>query len=292
MPNILPRRAEVPPPGRRGGGARHGTGREASNRGSVFAYLGLGVLLLAAATPAPVPKPAPTNPFNLDPIPRGSPLPFIGGTHSAKPVCGAIRVAVAPAVQAAMKNDQTYAALRTKIFDYVVKDSEAARDMHLMQMDRTVDQMVKYVDALNDAAKSPTLDVGGTTKPDDAKTLRALKQSIQALAVAEKTQLEAMSGFVETERMRRFGQLNETEQAMQHALVPNVTDAYGNLPTPVPVSGFLRDSKNTVLPEHQTVTSMHDAHILDHDLADIASFTGRMETMATNVIVPAANSCR
>jgi len=269
-----------------------GTPRFASKPHGVYAYLGLGLLMLAVATPAPVPQPAPTNPFNLDPIPLASPLPYIGGTRAAKPVCGAIRVAVAPAIQAAMKNDQTYGALRTKIFDYVVKDSDAARDMHLMQMDRTVDDMVKYVNALKDAAKSSTLDVGGTTKPDDAKMLRDLKRSLQALAAAEQTQLDAMSGFVETERMRRFGTLSETEQAMQSALMPSVMQSNGTLPTPIPVSGFLRDSQNTVLPQHQTVQSLHDAHMLDRDLGDIAGFTGRMEELATKVIVPAANSCR
>ena len=253
--------------------------------------LALAVLLLAASTPAPVPRPAPTNPFNLNPIPAPSALPYIGGTR-AKPVCGAIRSAVKPAVEAAMKNDETFAALRTKIFDYVVKDSEEARDLHLTQMDRTVDAMVKYVDTLVDAAKSPALDPTGTTKPDDAKTLRELKQSIQALAIAEKTQLEAMSGFVETERMRRFGQLNESEQNMARAIVPNIAGPNGALPTPIPISPFLRDTKNTLTPQHSTVRTLGDAHRLDRDLGDIVAFTNRIEKVATNAIVPAAASCR
>jgi hypothetical protein len=257
----------------------------------VLAYLALGAMLLVSATPVPAPQPAPTNPFNLQPIPAPSRLPVIGGTR-AKAVCSAIRAAVAPAVQAAMNNDRTFGALRAKIFDYVVKDSEPARDLHLTQMDRTVDDMVKYVDTLNDAAKSPALDVTSTTKPEDAKTLRALRASIQALATAEHTQLDAMSGFVETERMRRFGQLSESEQNMVNASAPNVAAPGGGLLTPPPVSPFLRDSKTALLPEHQTVRTLADAHRLDRDLGDIASFTERMEQAATKVIVPAANSCK
>ncbi len=259
----------------------------------MLAYAALGALVVGLASPAPVPKPAPTNPFNLDPIPVPTTLPVIGGTRS-KPVCGAIRVAVAPAVKAAMKNDQTYGGLRTKIFDYVVKDSEEARDLHLTQMDRTVDDMVKNVDAINDALKSPALDVTGTTKPDDAKTLRDLRRSLQSMANAEKTQLEVMSGFVETERMRRFGRLNETETNMQRAIVPNVAVASngGAMPTPVPVSPFLRDAQTVFNPTHPTVRTLGDAHRLDRDLGEIADFTNRMEDAATKIIVPAANSCK
>jgi hypothetical protein len=258
----------------------------------VLAYVALGALVVALASPVPVPKPTATNPFNLDPIPLQS-LPVIGSTR-AKPVCGAIRAVVAPAVQAAMKNDQTYGALRTKIFDYVVKDSDEARDLHLTQMDRTVDTMVKNVDAITTALKSPALEVTSTTKPDDAKVLRELKRSLQGIANAEKTQLEAMSGFVETERMRRFGRLNESETNLQRAIVPNVGVAAngGALPTPVPISGFLRDTETVFNPTHPTVRNLGDAHRLDNDLADIAAFTNRMEDGATRVIVPAANSCK
>jgi len=44
--------------------------------------------------------------------------------------------------------------------------------MHLLQMDRTVDTMVKNVDALEDAIKSPALDIPPSAKPEDAKMLR------------------------------------------------------------------------------------------------------------------------
>lgn len=262
-----------------------------------LAPLAAGALLLGlAASPAPhaaaaTPKPEPTNPFNLNPIsPPPQSLPIIGTTHS-KPVCTAIRRAVAPAVQAAMKNDQTYGVLRKTIFDYVVKDSEPARDLHLMQMDRQIDGMVKNMDAIETALKSPALDIPATAKPEDAKMLRDLKKSLSSVWAAQKTELNAMSGFVETERMRRFGQLSESELAMQSVVSPNYAPN-GVLVTPAPISGFLRDTKDAFNPQHPTVSTLNDAHLLDRDLGDIAAVVNRFEQAASQVIVPAANSCK
>jgi len=245
---------------------------------------------LALASPAPAPKPSPTNPFNLNPIPTPVQLPVIGTTRN-KPVCTAIRRAVAPAVAAAMKNDRTFGVLRKSIFDYVVKDSEEARDLHLMQMDRTVDDMVKYVDALQDAIKSSALDPS-IAKPEDAQTLRDLRVGLAGILSAEKTQLNVMSGFVETERMRRFGKLSESEQNMQRANNPNTTLPGGGLVTPAPMGGFLRDTQDTFNPQHRTPTTLNDAHLLDRDLGDITSMTDRYEQAASKVIIPAANSCK
>ena len=256
----------------------------------MLAYLALGTLLLGVASPAPVPKPTPTNPFNLEPIPQTTTLPLIGTTR-AKPVCTAIRRAIAPAVAAALKNDRTYGGLRKRIFDYVVKDSNEARDLHLMQMDREVDQMVKNIDVLTEALKSPALDVAPTTKPEDAKMLRDLRSTLAGVLTAQKVQLNAMSGFVETERMRRFGTLSESEQNMARSNAPN-TMVGGQLQTPTPVSGFLRDTETTFDPRHKTVNSLNDAHLLDRDLGDIAAFTTKHEDAASKVIIPAANSCK
>jgi len=259
----------------------------------VLAFVALGALLIGLASPAPVPKPTPTNPFNLNPLPLPSPsLPIIGTTR-AKPVCTAIRRAVAPAVAAALKNDHTYGGLRKTIFDYVVKDTEEARDLHLMQMDRQVDTMVKNVDSLEEALKSPALDIPATAKPEDAKTLRDLKGTLTGVLAAQKVQLNAMSGFVETERMRRFGRLSESEENMQRANGPTVANGpNGSLQTPAPVSAFLRDTKSTFNPQHRVASGLNDAHLLDRDLGDISAVTTRWEDAASKVIIPAANSCK
>jgi hypothetical protein len=260
----------------------------------VLAHLVLGAVLLAAASPAPAPKPTPTNPFNLNPLPQPSApaLPVIGTTRS-KPVCTAIRRAIAPAVAASLKNDKTYGAIRAQIFDYVVKDSNEAKDLHLMQMDRQVDAMVKNVDTLEQAIKSPALDIPPTAKPEDAKMLRDLRSTLSNVLVAQKLQLNTMSGFVETERMRRFGQLSESELNMQRSNGPNIAQPGGGpLQTPTPVSPFLRDNNNQFNPTHPEPKGLNDGHLLDRDLGDISAFTTKYEDAAAKVIIPAANSCK
>ncbi len=249
-------------------------------------------LFLALAGPVAAPTPQPTNPFTLEPLPSTpAPLPVIGSTHN-KPLCTTLRRGVAPALQSAMKNDATYKQLRGKIFEYIVKDSDDARDLHLMQMDRTVDDLVKSTNALEDALKSTAFDVPGNAKPEDAKTMRELKSTLTQVLASQKVQLNVMSGFVETERMRRFGQMSESEQQLANSVAPN-TMVNGALTTASPMTGFLRDtSQISVLPEHQTVKSLHDAHLLDADLGDIAAFTQRTEEAATKVIVPATERCK
>jgi hypothetical protein len=253
------------------------------------------VLVALTATPAPAPKPAPTNPFTLEPIQR--PLPVIGVTR-ARPVCTAIRQAIAPAVKAAMKNDQLFGGFKGSVYDYTVKETETSRDLRLMQMDHGVQEMVKSVDALETAIKSPALDIPATASPQDAATLRKARETLQGVLTAQKDQLDAMSGFVETERMSRFGQMSETERAMSSATNPDT----GNQTSFTPSSqsstfspsqgGFLRDY-NTVFKKNLNQGSMTltTARLLDHDLSDMQAFTNKREAAATAVIVPAAQSC-
>jgi hypothetical protein len=239
-------------------------------------------------TPAPAPAAEPTNPFNLTPIAPPTPsLPVIGGTR-ARPVCTAIRRSVAPAVQAAMKNDETYGVVRKRIFDYIVKDSDAAKDLHLTQMDRQVDAILANIKQIEEALK--TLDIPANTRPEDAKMLRDMKVSLTGVLAAQKTEMSILSGFVETERMRRFGKLSEGEENLQKAIAPTVR---GGLATPYPVSGFLRQSGPVFDPmQNVTPNGLADGHLVDNDLGDLAAFTGRLEDQASKAIVTAANSCK
>lgn len=258
-------------------------GRKRPGTVEAAAVLLLSVLLLAVASPAP--KPAATNPFTLAPG-TPSPLPVIGTTRS-KPVCTALRTAIVPALNAAQRNDAAFATNRAQIFDYIVKDSGPARDMRLIQMDRRVDEMVKHVKALDTATKSAAL-TNPKASPEEAKHLKALREGLQGMLIAEKVQLNAMSGFVETERMRRFGQYDESMQQMQRA----IGGGSANQPTPEPLTGFLNDTNRMVLPQHQTATTLGDAHLLDRDLGEIKAFTDARETQATKAIVAAADSCK
>jgi hypothetical protein len=253
----------------------------------------LSVLLVALATPAPAPKPAPTNPFNLEPVPVRSQLPSIGSTRS-RPICTAIRIAVAPAVKLAMQNDQTFAGFKTTLYDYTVKETEGAKDLRLMQMDRTVQTMVKSIDELEKAIGSPGLDIPRTATPNDSDTLLKLRRSLRGIVEAQKVQLDAMSGFVETERMGRFGRQSETESQMSRATGPDVGTnplVPGSQATQPPSSGFLRDSSMvfTRPPGH---IALDDARLLNKDLSELQAFTGKREDAASAVIIPAANRCK
>lgn len=255
----------------------------------MLAFLVLGALLAAAATPAPAPAPMPGSPFNFEPLPVETTLPVIGTTR-AKPVCTAVRHAIAPAVAAALNSDRSFGRIRKRIFDYVVTDSESARDLHLMQMDREVDKIVKDVDTLESALRSPALDAGPATKPEDASTLRELRAAMAAVLVAQRVQLSAMNGFVETERMRRFGQLSESEQNMQHMLGSTIVSANGGSPAAAPpLSAFLRASNQAI---GGAVSPLHGAHLMDRDLGEISAFTTKYEDAASKVIIPAASGCR
>lgn len=253
----------------------------------------LSVLLLALATPAPVPKPAPTNPFNLEPVPVRSQLPSIGSTRS-RPLCTAIRTAVAPAVKVAMQNDHTFAGFKTALYDYTVKDTEGAKDLHLMQMDRTVQNMVKSIDELEKAIGSPGLDIPRTATPNDAQILLKLRGSLRGILDAQKVELDAMSGFVETERMGRFGRQSEGESQISRATGPDIGSGVvvpGSQATQPPSSGFLRDS-SMVFKRPPGRIALDDARLLDKDLSELQAFTGKREDAASAVIIPTANRCK
>jgi hypothetical protein len=191
-----------------------------------------------------------------------------------------------------MANDRLYSTLRSRIFDYVVKDQESVRDLHLMQMDHQVDLMVKQINDLEAALKDPLLDPSSASSADDQKSLRDLKATLTGVLNAQKTEETVMSGFVETERMRRFAQPDETLQQMMQATSPTLSA--GAYPTQPPITGYLNDQQatNVALGQHQVAASLHDAHKLDDDLGKIQSYTGRWEDAATRVIVPAAGRCK
>jgi hypothetical protein len=147
--------------------------------------------------------------------------------------------------------------------------------------------MVKYVDALEQASKHPAL-TNSKAGPEDAKMLKDLREGLSGMLAAQKVQLDAMSGFVDTERMRRFG---TPDESMRHMMAAT-SDVQPGAPTAPPITGFLNDAQQLVLPQHVTVQSLADAHKLDRDLGDIAATTTAREERASKVIIAAANSCK
>ena len=251
-----------------------------------------------AATPNPLarvlatPAPAATgNPFTLEPLPP-TPLPVIGTTRS-RALCTAMRRAVAPAVVAAMKTDATYGDFRKQLYDYTVYGTETSRDLKLMQMDQKVQSVVKTIDDLETALQSHAFDAPPNATAKDAETLAAMRRSMQAVLSSQKVQLDAMSGFVETERMTRFGRLSESETALKTAtqpeqIRPNPQPGVTTEPTS---RAFLNDSSQMIkIPPGKI--SLDTARKLDNDLSDLAAVTSKREDAATAVIVPATNLCK
>jgi hypothetical protein len=253
----------------------------------------LAALVVALATPPPAPAPAPTNPFNLNPIPASSALPIIGTTRS-RAICSAMRRVVAPAVAAAMKNDKTYDGFRKNLWDYTVYGTEASRDLKLMQMDRTVQSMVKSVDDLETTLNSHLFESPANAAPKDSQALAAMRQTMRGVLDSQKVQLDVMSGFVETERMSRFGRMSESEANLARSNGPEQGSAANRpsaLATDAPSYAFLRDSSN-VFKTPAGKISLDVAHNLDHDLADLAAVTSKREDNASKVIIPATQLCK
>lgn len=242
------------------------------------------MLVLALASPSP--HPLPTNPFNLNPIPRATSLPIIGTTRTRQ-VCTAIRRGVKPALESAMQNDAIYGGIRKKIYDYIAKESEQTRDLRLMQMDAKVQDLVKSTDALETALKDSSFVPGPKVRPEDVKTLSDLHDSLSGVLAAQKVQLDVLSGFVSTEQARRFGKLDESQQAMQSATAPQPNMTFA------PLTGFLRDKQDAFSTlKNPRVSGLSSAVKLDRDFGDISSYTAKREAAATRTIVQAAAACR
>jgi hypothetical protein len=242
------------------------------------------------------PTPQPTNPFTLDPIPAGSLPPIIGRTRT-RALCLAIKKAVTPAVAAAMSSDKTYAGFRKQLFDYTLTANEGNQDYKIMQMDRSVQLMVKSTFELQAALDSGEFAAPADASQTDLDALNKMKDALKGVLQAQNVELDAMSGFVETERARLFGQLNETERNIQGAVgiasnQPGPLGDQSNVPNNGGSSfGFLQDS-NQVFNQPRITISIVKARTLDGDLGQIAAYASHREDAASKVIIPATALCK
>ncbi len=106
--------------------------------------------------------------------------------------------------------------------------------------------------------------------------------------VAQRVQLNAMNGFVETELMRRFSTLNESQVKLQGTLAPSIANRPAGGQAPPSVGALLRVSN---LAMAGAMTPLHGAHLIDRDLSEISTFTTKYENAASKIITPAANGC-
>ncbi len=200
------------------------------------------------------------------------------------------------AINAARDNDVVYQEMRKKINDYVVRDSDTARDLRLVQMDSRVDDLVKSTNALDEALKDPTFTPPYNTSPSDAIAIRNAKTSLAGVLIAQKIQLDVLSGFVSTERDRRYGTLDESQRQMAGTVGPTKAelDEYSSkgFATPQPMNGFLNDEHDVFAQlKHPAPEGLIGAQRLDRDFGDIATYTAAREAVATKEITQAANLC-
>jgi len=256
----------------------------------------LSVLLVALASP--VPKPEPTNPFTVDMTPA-TPLPHIGSTR-ARPICTALRQAVAPALKVAMQNDATSTTLRVAAYDFMVSATDVSADMKIMRMDRQVQSLHDSVNTLQDALNAPAWNLGPNPNPDDAKRLNDVRQAMLGTLEAQKVQLQAMSGFVDTERQVRFGTATEDERMMRKATsggesvmgsngTPQQADL-NSLPT-VANEAFKKDAANVLMTPVGHI-AVSDAQKLDADLKMLAGWTDAREKVASRLVIGTSQSCQ
>jgi hypothetical protein len=255
----------------------------------------LAALVLALASPAP--NPTATNPFTLDPIPAGTPLPLIGTTRT-RALCSAMHRVIAPAVAAAMGSDKTYAGFRTSLRDYLITATTSSRDLKITVMDRTVLSMVKSVDKLETTLNSGDWEPPANAAAGDKAALANIHQSLAGVLAAQKVQLDAMSGWLETERARTFGQLSETENNLR-----NSTGIASSPPLPIiadPMAPDLQTNDTSYAFKHDSSTffqgkptsSLAMANNLDRDLGDLGRYTAQREAVAAKIIIPATNLCK
>lgn len=257
----------------------------------------------ATASPAPAAS-ASGNPFTLAPLPGATPLPQRIGTTRTRGFCTTLRTVIAPAIAAAIATDRQFGSLRKDVGEYTLsyKGNESG-ELKLVQMDAKVQSMVKSTDRLerilNDgnAFSLPR----GASAEDQARTAR-IRSAMRGVLSAQKVELDAMSGFVETERMRRFGSATESEKQIQSATGNTArnartgslkqggetSDVGGRTETAGP---FLRDT-NVVFHPGQSKISINDAKLLDDDLGRIADYVNRKGDVASQAIVPATELCK
>jgi hypothetical protein len=156
------------------------------------------------ATPAPTPNPK-----------LGTPPPEIIHVYS-RPLCSALKGAIAPAVGMMLQNDQTIAKSPPLFQDYVkaaFEDSGGAGDpgaspaqnLAVMRLENLVSPLADNILAIQKQLEDPSV-FPNVPQTDDEKQLAQLKgQMMQALA-SQQASLDIINGFVDTQQL----------SAMQH----------------------------------------------------------------------------
>jgi hypothetical protein len=230
-----------------------------------FAHACATALILVAGLPAGAQAPAPS----------ASPLPEIGRTRSAPLACTVIRDLVAPSLGAALDADAAFRDARAQVAGSGVQGAfasrEALRTLGLIRLGRNVTAMAQDVLTINRALGDPRV-----AKSQTDPAARELRDALQALYDAENEKLNAISSFVEGQRMAQLSGDDETSRQMQRvtAMDPHRPDR------PVP-----KQLTEAVGMAPSDIDSPHDP-VRDVDRVEA------LERKAAAKIIAAANGCR
>jgi len=210
------------------------------------------------------------------PAPSGSPLPEIGRTR-ARTLCTVLRDTVGPAIVATQRADAHFADARNALFAYVSETNLGARNLKHAQLDRVAIAMAEDVRKLRTALEDPRF---AAAQPPPARgeaaALFDARAALRTLYDDQLAQLNALSGFVETER---FAQIRtELEDA---DFVRSVTGLPGR-GAPRFGPGADRATKPNQLA---------NAHELDRWTGRVAAAVAKDEDVASSVIVGVSALC-
>ena len=212
------------------------------------------------------------------PSPSESPLPEIGRTRS-RALCTVMREVVGPGILATKRADARFADARGALFDYVTETNTAARNLRHAQLDRVAVAMAEDVRALKAAIEDPGFAAAAPPPASgEPAALYDARAALRTLYENELAQLNALSGFVTTER---FAQLRtELEEA---DFIRHVMD--------MPARGAPKFGPGADRPTAQQQNRLADAHELDRWTSRIVAETTKNEETASRVIVRVAALC-
>ena len=209
-------------------------------------------------------------------------LPDIGRTRT-RPLCTTLRDIVAPAIVTAQHADVQFSEARPVLFDYLAGDAASA-GMRLRKIERAVIEMARDVVKLKALVADPRL-AGETddTATGETKARADLRASLRVIYESELRQLNALNGFVETDRRLTLSARDEDSMMMQAAF-----DGM----TPPPAIPTSPSQANYLGHPPHYANKLSQAHEVDRWMGRVVTLTTTREEAASKVIVAVAALCR
>jgi len=223
-------------------------------------------------------------PFPSPPTPAPTGLPEIGRTR-ARPLCGILREAIAPAILAAERSDASFSAGRTVIDDMLrntlppdpnrADSVQPRRTLDQAKLERLVAAMAADVAALKKALDDPRFRYANADPKatGDGAALDDLHSALTTLYDTERYQLDVLSGYLATQQMNDFGENRPYETLRASEAAPSSSHAALQPRAPPPIS-------------------LTEADLFAREASRIAAVTDRRERSASAIVIAAARVCR